>query len=346
MSYILEAIKKADLKRKIGNVPDIHSDHDIDLDEPKRPIWPYLLAIVLFVNAAVILWWLKPWVEKPPEPSQQEAVIQLEEQDGAVPALVKPQDIDMTGPEIFPGAPMEEMAPSEPPVPALPMATTPEPAPTSANATSKEALKNLPAATLTERIGAVSHELSQKSDEKALPTPSPAPVSINPDPKKTAAPLMPAEALTPAPNNMPESPASQNSIPELKQLAAKPASEAFDNPDDNETSLDDNETIVDGTDDSEQDLTDPEISQEPGRAVFDVKKIPFFYQLPDAVKEKIPEINISFHSYKYRPSARLVRINGRIMREGQAINDDLILEKIVPSGVVILFDHKRFRVGL
>jgi len=58
MSYILEALKKAEQASEYGQVPGIDSLHD---QAPQRPTrrWPWVLVAVLLLNALFIagLWW-------------------------------------------------------------------------------------------------------------------------------------------------------------------------------------------------------------------------------------------------------------------------------------------------
>ncbi len=61
MSYILEAIKKADQKRKLGSVPDVHTIHEMPPVAARKLFWPYIVAAGLFINVAFITWWLHPW---------------------------------------------------------------------------------------------------------------------------------------------------------------------------------------------------------------------------------------------------------------------------------------------
>jgi len=77
-----------------------------------------------------------------------------------------------------------------------------------------------------------------------------------------------------------------------------------------------------------------------------LSKIPFMFQLPDSVKNSLPEIHISFHSYSRKPAARLVSINGKIVREGQQFENDLTLEEITPEGVVMVYKSRRFRINI
>ena len=67
MSYILEALKKSDRQRKVGDVPDLQTDHSAVVSaERKRSIVPVVvisLSGVLLVNFLIWLWWSKPWQE-------------------------------------------------------------------------------------------------------------------------------------------------------------------------------------------------------------------------------------------------------------------------------------------
>jgi general secretion pathway protein B len=62
MSYILEALKKAEQKTQQEGVPKLLSFPDESAPERgKRPLWPYLLLAALFLNAGVLFLWIGPW---------------------------------------------------------------------------------------------------------------------------------------------------------------------------------------------------------------------------------------------------------------------------------------------
>lgn len=62
MSYILDALKKADKERKRGSVPNLSTDQDPSPQRPKkRSLLFYILIAVLLINAGVFLFWLNPW---------------------------------------------------------------------------------------------------------------------------------------------------------------------------------------------------------------------------------------------------------------------------------------------
>ena len=58
MSYILDALKKAEQQREFGEVPGIDSLHDQPAQRAPRR-WPWVLVAVLLLNALVVagLWW-------------------------------------------------------------------------------------------------------------------------------------------------------------------------------------------------------------------------------------------------------------------------------------------------
>lgn len=63
MSYILDALKKAEEERRRGVVPDVTTVHDVRSIKGRsvRSYWPYLLLAVLLLNAVAVVWWLGPW---------------------------------------------------------------------------------------------------------------------------------------------------------------------------------------------------------------------------------------------------------------------------------------------
>ncbi len=75
MSYILDALKKAEQERDLGRVPRIETVQD---GAPRRArVLPWLIAGILLVNVAALIWWLRPGahnavttpVQKPPRPA-------------------------------------------------------------------------------------------------------------------------------------------------------------------------------------------------------------------------------------------------------------------------------------
>ena len=61
MSYILEALKKSDQKRKQGNIPDLQTVHmslPVDVQQSR---WPYIVIVILLMGLVFLLGWMRPW---------------------------------------------------------------------------------------------------------------------------------------------------------------------------------------------------------------------------------------------------------------------------------------------
>lgn len=80
-------------------------------------------------------------------------------------------------------------------------------------------------------------------------------------------------------------------------------------------------------------------------ATADLAEIPFLQELPPDSRRGVPEITISLHYYAAEPKSRLVRLNGRILRQGEGAGNGLLLEEITPTGVVLRLGEVRFRMG-
>ena len=66
--------------------------------------------------------------------------------------------------------------------------------------------------------------------------------------------------------------------------------------------------------------------------------------VPVALRERMSSLTMSLHYYAEEPARRMVRIDNRIVREGQAVADQLVLEEITPTGAIFSFAGARFAV--
>jgi general secretion pathway protein B len=80
MSYILDALKKAEKERKRGMVPDLLTVQDAMVQKPKKRLhWSYLIFVALLLNASVLMWWLSPWQSKKPNVVAQSTAVHQRE---------------------------------------------------------------------------------------------------------------------------------------------------------------------------------------------------------------------------------------------------------------------------
>jgi general secretion pathway protein B len=74
MSYILDALKKAEKERRQNAASELLAGSDAFSREPvKRLVWPYLLLVALLINAGLFLWLFGPWNSKRPVPIAPQA---------------------------------------------------------------------------------------------------------------------------------------------------------------------------------------------------------------------------------------------------------------------------------
>jgi hypothetical protein len=63
MSFILDALRKSEKKRPAGVAPDLRTEHFAPSMRSRRKASPLLLVLsaALLLNAALLIWWLRPW---------------------------------------------------------------------------------------------------------------------------------------------------------------------------------------------------------------------------------------------------------------------------------------------
>lgn len=66
-------------------------------------------------------------------------------------------------------------------------------------------------------------------------------------------------------------------------------------------------------------------------------------ELPDPIRQEIPNMTISLHAYARNPKDRLVSVNDKLLREGDALSPGLKLEQITPAGMIFSYKEYRFR---
>jgi general secretion pathway protein B len=78
----------------------------------------------------------------------------------------------------------------------------------------------------------------------------------------------------------------------------------------------------------------------------DKNKLYSVQELPDSIRQKLPDFSFSVFLYSDEPASRTVRVNGIMMKEGQYVTAGLKLEEIIPDGVIFSYMNYRFRVRI
>ncbi|MBE7416940.1 MAG: general secretion pathway protein GspB [Ideonella sp.] len=67
-------------------------------------------------------------------------------------------------------------------------------------------------------------------------------------------------------------------------------------------------------------------------------------ELPDELRRSVPQLNFGGSVYSEVPAQRMVILNGQVLREGDAVASDLVLERIRPHSVVLHLRGERFQI--
>lgn len=97
-------------------------------------------------------------------------------------------------------------------------------------------------------------------------------------------------------------------------------------------------------------IEDEPIEEEPSEpvvvAIVENPNVPELGELPFSMQQQIPKIQISVHIYNVEKDARKVRINGGLFLEGQSVETDLIIEEITAHGVIFDYQGTLFKLSL
>ncbi|MCB1723193.1 MAG: general secretion pathway protein GspB [Chromatiaceae bacterium] len=317
MSYILEALKKAEREREFGKVPGIHSPHDLP-SAPRPPRrWPWVLAAALSLNALLVagFWWhgsrddsdaappastLRP-VETLPRgtPDIAREATPGDASDKARRPAHEPSDAS---------APAAEVAAAPAPPPDVRLAR-PAPSPDSlVTAVVADPVETPPAMPASPPV------IVNRRPLRPLPLAAPAvpPVASEPEPGAT---IQAGQAA--APPSLPTVPSSQpapvpmipRDVVELRpaRLAPSPAPEP-----------------------------------EPDTAWLSLPSWPIVP--PEILRQVTGRLVLNVHVYSDRPAERFVLLNMKKYREGERIAEGPTLEEITRGGVILAVPDGRFRL--
>ena len=73
--------------------------------------------------------------------------------------------------------------------------------------------------------------------------------------------------------------------------------------------------------------------------------LPLYTDLSTGLRERMPRLDMSMHFYTPASERRLVRINNRLLREGDWVSGEVEIVEITPTGVILDFLGKDFRLS-
>jgi general secretion pathway protein B len=327
MSLILEALKKSEARRRIGEAPDIGTP--FATAAPRRG--PLPLIIVAIVLAAGVGWWLQREPSVPVADKSAGVATGAGNSTAAAnappkrnvaanvpPMRVLPADHPPTAPAPSAINASAAVPPAPTPAPGAPnaLATVPGRAaaanalPPSAWVATPQAAKNPQKSSATMPVAPTRAAATGQSAAPA-PTRASAPAAPAPVAAAVSAPALPAIHMQPG---IPP-PASATATAPIKNLAAAPNAPI----------------AADAANETKPAPAAPD----------DVGGAQPYYELPFSVRKDLPPIKLSMHVYAADPRQRFVVLNDSRMSQGDS-QDDLTLREIRPDGVVIDFHGQRF----
>jgi hypothetical protein len=312
MSFILDALKRAERERRLERPPDLAAVYEED-HLPRRGIQPWLWLGGAFLIGAIvvglILWPDGPALDRPPVPTKPSVArsataTAVAEKEGMPPSPASPE------------SPVPKPA-EGPPVQAPP----PQPAPAQAQATPSAPPVKTPVETAGQtRTPAVSGPAHETPDEKP-PVPE-GEVSVAQSaaalPTAEHAPVSSAAATPSVTEGTPVQPAPPPSAPQAPSVEPAPAQPPPAPP-----------------------SADPKVKAPSGKP----GAIPLISELPFEVREKLGKLQINVHSYSENPAERLVFINMRSFKVGDRIGENgPMLKEITPEGAIIDYGEGQARL--
>lgn len=321
MSYILEALKKAQAERQLGSAPDIHTPAPSHVPAPtagasRKPLLIGLSAGIVIAGIAGVLAW------RSQAPAPQVAVLASAAQGvsgEAMPAPAVSSDAAAPAPALAagtasPAAAVPALAPMPAPMP------TPTPTPTSTTAAgspgaSPGAAASAPVAPHREPAQAPRQAANNVTAAEAAPAARPSsaapPAGEAARPRPSTQPdgrAAPAARSTPAPANVAAASPEAVYLPAPAARAPDPAPVA----------------------------RAPEPVEENLRTL---------QQLPEAIQREVPRVSVGGYIYSPNPADRLLLVDKMLRREGEELAPGLVLERLMPKYAVMNYRGTRYRVA-
>lgn len=320
MSYILDALRRAESERERGQVPGLHAQPvPVGLGEggsvrQGRGLRLAAVAAGVLVVLGGAGWWLARPAPEAAGPAAGRAmdggVTAASASAPAVAAATAPATAGDTAPTApAPAGPPLLVAPPTPPAP-------PPPPPPARPRPPAPAPEPAPARTAT-------------TVAAASPAPAMPPAAAAPALPAVPAPV-PAGAATPASPSTPPSPATPPAA-RPEDVGARPAPAG---------------TAVPASPPGAPGVAGGPPAAVPGAPGSVTARPTLLADLPPAQRAELPQMRVGGSIYSDQPSSRFVVINGLVVREGETAAPGVVLERIAPKAAVIRWREMRIEMPL
>lgn len=348
MSYILDALKESEKKHQRRKSADLLPEEVVETKPAgRKAIWPYLLAFALFLNAGLLVWWLRPWRHEPApvktasldsQKSTRETVTKttIPPTEMSVEA-VKPQHVETPPPE----APQAGKSASA--IEDGSNRQDPSPVPSAGRRGTQgdenPAGRAKPQQTVSPPDMSASRELPTRTDPGQFQSRR-ARYARNPKVQGST-----ASAPVPAPAGAPEDALRPDTSREAKprQSARRIKQEEIARRPDR---LPEQSGGLLGSRNLASDLEDLTRAENPSAQRASSGKTQRFSELPANIRGSLPKLSVSMLIYSKNAGDRWININGSKRREGQEISSGLKLEEITPDGAFFSYQGHRFFKGV
>jgi hypothetical protein len=328
MSLILEALKKSEAKRRLGEAPDLATP----FASPRRRSSALPLLVVAILGAGALGWWLL----RTPAPATKPAA-------AAATASAKPPATSAKrGPATAarPAASTPATAPVKPMPPTVAAPTGQQAtlaqtapgksaAPPSAATTDKATAKWPPPTAPAQHAQADDNKLHGTLAGKKLP----------PNMKRVDKPEagVAGQAEAPAATK----PTAVATTANTANSAKAPLAKAPKTPDMLGLTPPDEAKPQSAPEAAALASAAPKPAAPPAPAV--VKNdVPFYYELPFNVRKALPPLRLNMHVYAATAAQRFVILNDLRLAEGDKTADEVTLREVRPDGAVLEFQGQRF----
>jgi general secretion pathway protein B len=364
MSYILEALKKAQAERQLGATPDVHAP-TLDAYATRRAARPRWLPLVLggglvCAAAAAVLWWR----HDAPSAGAQERIAPGPQQmaqagGGVVAGQAMPAPPSTTGRQAgSPAAAAMPVAGAE--AQAVPVAAAQGAAPGAAAALStpaQGAMRNGAALTGNAPAGDASPGAPLSGAARTGMAPS---GTAQAGVASSGVPSSNALRAGVASSGMTSSGAAQTGVassdmtppaasrqgrpaPAQQTAALNPAPQAAKQPGGSSPGQIDKPVSASAAPQPDAPMAQaaarPAPPSEPAE-----EPIPTARDLPEPIQRILPNVTMGGYMYSRNPADRLVLIDKALRREGDEVAPGLVLERLLPKGAVFTFRGYRYRV--
>ena len=308
MSLILEALKKSESRRRLGEAPDIGTPFTVK--PRRRNPWP--LIVIAIAVAGGVGWWYAGTMSQPKDAN---TVVALPSPPASPPIGKSPANARQSGAQ---GAKTGPTTPT-----ARDSASAQAPGRTDGAApglTAKPALLRGDAAGAAAAGSAADSRVPRPINQHLAPA-APAPANPNAPAAPAAVVPPPISRATPPPVPVAAVPPNASSEP----VAAAPPQQA------NVATAQPNSAPAKPADAMQM---TPTASAAP--------PVPQYYELAYGVRKDIPQFNQSMHVFAADPAARFIVVDGERKAEGDAVKEGLVLREVRTDGIILEFRGQRF----